>query len=163
MFDNIGEKIKKLAVVLTVLGIIGSIIFAIILWANELIGAGFLALFVGILSSWVGSFLLYGFGELIDNTKEMSNNTKIQTIVLLKEASENTKNQDNKTIKTAINLFNEYNNDIQFSIKNNKTRENSEKSQDTINTAKNSECPTCFAKITNEDKECPFCGYILKD
>ena len=72
MFDNIGGKIKGLAKVLTWIGIIGSIAagaamvdvvdedIVVIVMLGTIIG--------GSLVSWVGSFLLYGFGQLIENT-----------------------------------------------------------------------------------------------
>lgn len=72
MFNNIGSKIKTLAKVLTWIGIIGSIAagaamvdvvdedIVVIVMLGTIIG--------GSLVSWVGSFLLYGFGQLIENT-----------------------------------------------------------------------------------------------
>jgi len=70
MFDNIGGKIKKLASVITGLGITGSVIVGIILMAlaEELVLMGIIIAVVGSISSWIGSFLLYGFGELVENS-----------------------------------------------------------------------------------------------
>lgn len=31
-----------------------------------------------------------------------------------------------------------------------------------INTPSKDECPSCFHKISKDDKECSYCGYILK-
>lgn len=71
MFDNIGKKIKTLAQVICVLGIIASAIGGIILWITGG-GLGFVISLVAIpisaVVSWVGSFGLYGFGQLIENT-----------------------------------------------------------------------------------------------
>lgn len=71
MFNNIGGKIKGLAYTVAVLGIIASVIGAIVLWAansryNNTVGTGFIVLFGGCIGSWVGGFFTYGFGELID-------------------------------------------------------------------------------------------------
>lgn len=66
MFDDIGGKIKDFAVVTCVIGIIASIIIAIIMFAKEAIGMGILYLFIGPLLSWIGSFFMYGFGEIVD-------------------------------------------------------------------------------------------------
>lgn len=71
MFSNIGGKIKNLAVVITWIGIITSVIFGIMMMATgygEMVFIGFLVALVGSLLSWIGSFLLYGFGQLIENT-----------------------------------------------------------------------------------------------
>lgn len=77
MFDNIGGKIKTVATTIAWLGIIGSIIIGIIIIAEandsyypsatETL-SGWLVIIVGSLSSWVSSFTLYGFGQLIENT-----------------------------------------------------------------------------------------------
>lgn len=71
MFDNIGGKIKGLAYTVAVLGIIASVVGAIVLWAansyyNNTVGTGFIVLIGGCIGSWVSGFFTYGFGELID-------------------------------------------------------------------------------------------------
>lgn len=67
MFDNIGGKIKGVSVLITIIGIIASVVGGILIVAMIPAAWGFalLAIAVGSLVSWVGSFLLYGFGELI--------------------------------------------------------------------------------------------------
>ena len=83
-FENIGSKIKTLAVVLTVVGIVASVIFGFfILSANA--GYGLLIMVVGSLISWVSSFFTYGFGELIEKTTEIARNTKNGVKVEIKE------------------------------------------------------------------------------
>ncbi|MFA9381931.1 MAG: hypothetical protein ACERKO_12830, partial [Acetanaerobacterium sp.] len=66
MYEKIGDKIKIVAVVVTVLGVVGSIVYGIILMANELAGLGFLILVLGSLFFWLASFPLYGLGELVN-------------------------------------------------------------------------------------------------
>ncbi len=66
MFDNIGDKIKALAVVTTVIGIVTSVISGLVLLFSDMVLVGFLTMILGSLSAWVGSFVLYGFGELIE-------------------------------------------------------------------------------------------------
>lgn len=64
MFENIGQKIKKLASVLTWIGCVAS--FVVSFFAYPI---GPITIFpLGCLLSWVGSFLLYGFGQLIENS-----------------------------------------------------------------------------------------------
>ena len=72
MFDNIGGKIKGVAKFITWLGIIASVISFLIIVSigeNELIGLGFILLVVGCIGSWLSSLMLYGFGQLIENTE----------------------------------------------------------------------------------------------
>ena len=73
MFENIGRKIMTLAEIVTWLGIIGFILYGLVIMAQDedLIIVGFLVMGLGSLGSWIGSFLLYGFGQLIENTEEM--------------------------------------------------------------------------------------------
>ena len=65
MFDNIGGKIKTLAKVVCWIGIVASVILGLL--SRNVITA---LLFIGIgsLGSWIGSFMTYGFGQLIENT-----------------------------------------------------------------------------------------------
>lgn len=73
MFENIGKKMKNLAMVITWIGIICSILVGIVLVViNE--GTMILGVLVAILGSfmsWLSSFILYGFGELVDKTTEI--------------------------------------------------------------------------------------------
>ncbi len=72
MFNNIGGKIKGLATFICWLGIIGSVLGGIalvmILGDEMSIVVGIIVAIVGSLLSWIGSFLLYGFGQLIYNS-----------------------------------------------------------------------------------------------
>ena len=80
MFHNIGNKIKKLAKIVCWIGIILSIISGITLFIAAASGqadpvtavtTGIVTVVLGILVSWIGCFLLYGFGELVDNSTKM--------------------------------------------------------------------------------------------
>lgn len=71
MFKNIGGKIKGLAKVNCIVGIAISVVVGIgmIDSGNDaMIAVGVLVMIVGLLVSWIGSFFVYGFGELIENT-----------------------------------------------------------------------------------------------
>lgn len=75
MFDNIGGKIKNLAVVICWVGIILSIIIGISLMGllEEIGFVGIIVMIVGSLFSWIGSFFMYGFGQLIENSDKLVN------------------------------------------------------------------------------------------
>ena len=93
MFNNIGGKIKGLAKFLCWLGIILSVIIGVImiiaatssrsytfdsygekitLSTGGSIVAGILVIVFGSLASWIGSFFMYGFGELVENSKKVA-------------------------------------------------------------------------------------------
>ena len=82
MFKNIGGKIKGLATVICWIGIIISIIVGIVFFIEAgnagrsrrttaiITGVG--TIVGGSLVSWIGSFLLYGFGQLVENSDKVA-------------------------------------------------------------------------------------------
>ena len=72
MFDEIGRKIKILAKCITIIGIIIFVIYGIIIFANYRL-LGLAIMLGGSLLSWISSFMLYGFGHLIENTEILVN------------------------------------------------------------------------------------------
>lgn len=78
MFDNIGHKIKIVARVFFMLGVVISIFasagycMALEITDNFLLYIIFAIL--GGISSWVVSILIYGFGELIESVTKISKN-----------------------------------------------------------------------------------------
>ncbi len=78
MFDNTGEKIKVLAKVIFVLGIISAVISGIYLMTGGGIAVlyGFMTVIGGALGSWIVSIFIYGFGQIITNTDSISSNTR---------------------------------------------------------------------------------------
>lgn len=109
MFSNIGGKIKIFVVVCFVFGCIGAVITAISFWAQ--IGKGDALMFLyGLLAgggvfliSWIGSFVLYAYGQMVENTdsmtyylEEIAKETKKQTALLAaeKEAPDTTARRD---------------------------------------------------------------------
>ena len=92
MFDNIGSKIKSLAKIVCWAGIIltGIIGFVMLVSGEDVVSpVGLVVMIVGPLSSWIGSFFVYGFGELIEKT------THISEYIMDKQCPESTnKSQD---------------------------------------------------------------------
>lgn len=91
MFDNIGGKIKGAASFISVSGIIASIIAGVDLVSKETVIVGLIIIIVGSLFSWVGSFLLYGFGQLVENSDiiaEQSNRDNIKYEKTVKKQQE---------------------------------------------------------------------------
>ena len=58
---------------MTWVGIIAFVIMGFVLMAtdDDLVLTGFIVAILGALSSWVSSFVLYGFGQLIENTDKL--------------------------------------------------------------------------------------------
>lgn len=79
MFDNIGTKIKSLAKIVCWVGIIITVIAGIVMLAsgNDISSPiGLVLIVAGPIGSWISSFFVYGFGELIEKTTEIAENTK---------------------------------------------------------------------------------------
>lgn len=79
MFDNIGGKLKGLAVIICVIGICCTAMLGIVQISiaaeaeeEEMILNGFITIIVGSLASWIGSFFIYGFGELVETNTQTS-------------------------------------------------------------------------------------------
>ena len=90
-FNNIGKKIKTMAKIsfylLSVLFLFYGILL-IIKTDNDILGL--LWLILGPIISWISSFVLYGFGQLVDNSDKL---------IALKEVPNNDI-QNNKKAKT---------------------------------------------------------------
>ena len=71
MFDRIGEKIKIVAKVIFWLGVAVGFIVAYFVGEAGNNYVGMFIFLVGILVSWLGTYLLYGFGELVDNSSKI--------------------------------------------------------------------------------------------
>ena len=84
MYDNIGGKIKGLAKWGCIIGSIIMAISGIVFMTQDedFIPAGILLLILGPVICWINSWILYGFGELIEKTsnieRAMSGNEKSQ-------------------------------------------------------------------------------------
>ena len=81
MFSNIGGKIKIATKVLCWLLITLFIIMGIALLVSGAVLNGIVLLIAGPLTAWVSSFVLYGFGELVENSC-------IQTNLMIKQDME---------------------------------------------------------------------------
>lgn len=76
MFSNIGGKIRTLAKAICWLGIITAVIAGIVQLAAGATLTGLLTMIFGAIGSWLGSFILYGFGELVARVVSIDNKIK---------------------------------------------------------------------------------------
>lgn len=74
MFEDVGTKIKGIAMAFFIVDIIASVIggIAIIAADFDMIVLGIGAIALGIFLSWVGALFVYGFGELIETNQRIS-------------------------------------------------------------------------------------------
>lgn len=82
MFTNIGGKIKTLAKVICWAGIVAAVLYGIGTIALGLtsgksstaltVVTGMLTMVLGALGAWIGSFLTYGFGELVESVQKIA-------------------------------------------------------------------------------------------
>lgn len=74
MFNNVGEKIKVIAVLGFVLGIIATIIGAIVAIGTSFLSAIGILIF-GFFGSYLSVVVIYAFGELVENSTIIATNT----------------------------------------------------------------------------------------
>ena len=129
MFDNIATKLKVCAVIFTILGSICSIIYGITLFSLDTVGLGFLVMILGCLSSWVGSFMMYGLGEAIEDIQDIKHHTIKTESKLL--------NNTQKANYTVSNL--------------------NYKPVPKLSRVK-MRCPDCRQEISIDESKCPYCG-----
>lgn len=77
MFNNIGAKIKTAAKVLCWIGIVACVIIGIVMMvaSKQTVLTGLLVMIVGSLASWISSFMMVGFGQLVENSNVIAANT----------------------------------------------------------------------------------------
>lgn len=102
MFNYIKERIKQAAEILLIIGIITSFIIGIYIISQELFIVGFVTIIVGIVLSWITSLVLYGFGELIQNSD-----------IIAKRLCEHDESQEeHKNSSTSTSIIRKQNEDI---------------------------------------------------
>lgn len=79
-YENIGGKIKNLTKLIFIIEAIGIVIIGLVFLSRSdsltLSIIEVLVLFFGLAVAWVGSWLLYAFGELVEKTSDNENNTR---------------------------------------------------------------------------------------
>lgn len=78
LYSNIGNKIKTCAKIFALLSAAICISLGIICIFESRISIGLLILILGPILSWVSSFILYGFGQLIENSDKLVELTQKQ-------------------------------------------------------------------------------------
>ncbi len=76
MYDKIGDKIKTLAKAIAIIGIVASVIYGIVLLSLEQTTAGIIYILIMPFLIWANSFVLYGFGELIEKVCNIEKNIR---------------------------------------------------------------------------------------
>lgn len=101
IFSNIGKKIKLIAMVNLIIGILFSVIVGFMHIFDELVAAGIFFMFFCLFLCWISSLFIYGFGELIEKVSMISNimNGKFcenKVIESCSDSLENKFNDENK-------------------------------------------------------------------
>lgn len=81
MFNNIGRKLKGLAIVMFILGTVGVLVGYLFLLGSAMRNSSdgviitlIIGLIIGLIASWVSSWQLYAFGELVEKTTVIASN-----------------------------------------------------------------------------------------
>lgn len=73
MWDNIGERLQKLAKVVCWIGIVGSFIWGVAAIVNGQVVTGLLYAVFGSLGSWIGAWAMYGLGLVVEYVENGGN------------------------------------------------------------------------------------------
>ena len=162
MFENVGGKIKGLAVIVCWLGIIGSVITALVLWAansyrTPTIGLGIGVLVIGSLVSWISSFAAYALGEITENSEQ-------QTAILKALCEEQKKMNESlfqmKT-KSSIVSADVFENPNPVSVVKSVTDEPRKRRNPEKNNADNDQ-RVVYVDRSKREMQCPYCNKIQK-
>lgn len=86
MYSNIGKKLKTLAMVIGIIEAVAAVVTGMVLFVEgldydeELIPVALLIMFIGPALAWISTWVLYGFGELVDKTCDIARNTRPGTV-----------------------------------------------------------------------------------
>ena len=76
MYDKIGGKIKVLTKAIAIIGIVASVIYGIVLLSSGQTVAGIIYILIMPFLIWISSFVLYGFGELVEKVCNIEKNIR---------------------------------------------------------------------------------------
>ncbi len=153
MFDNIGEKIKTLAKVLTILGSALSVLYGLVLMVSDegVFFSGIFIMIFGSLLSWVGSFTLYGFGEVINQLEDSNENSRKLYRMLKKEINVLIYTSQHADKVAEMNNSDESDTDAPVSMP-----KPIEKMAESKNSGHKWLCYSC--KRLRDSTPCPYCG-----
>lgn len=110
MYNNIGGKIKGLSTALAIIGIVVAVLFGLIRLFNmddfEDFIESIIIILIGCAASWISSWLLYGLGELIEDTHSIAvSNLNIRKIMedMKRSSQENGNNNNVNTPQIQMN------------------------------------------------------------
>lgn len=160
MFNNIGGKIKELARIISYIGIGVSIFIGIVfILEKETILQGIAIAVFGTLISWVGMFVLYAYGQLVENSDMI---LEIMDLKILKSTEDsyyqNGQNFHNQNEDNFLDEMDEDNSSYSSNIKVTKRfdkcdlcRKQSEvfviKNQNVVPSKEKKICQTCYNKM----------------
>ena len=99
MFNNVGSKLKTIAVISFVIDLIGFVVLGIITISEwDMPFLGLIAILGGILVSLVIAYLLYGFGQLVENAEAVAEER--EKVTEKRKASK--VKQETKTVKSKL-------------------------------------------------------------
>ena len=98
LYENIGGKIKSWAITIFVIEAIAAVISGLVLLFSDAALAGLLTIVLGPLVAWIGSWLLYGFGELIETNAANESNTR-EILKYLKKQAAGEKTNDEAIVR----------------------------------------------------------------
>ena len=151
LYENIGGIIKNWAKWIFIFEAIGAIITGLVLLFTDedLILYGLLTLVCGPIVAYIGSWILYAFGELVEKTCDNENNTR-QILLKLNENPVEKKQTSNNAIPLTVKTTSDTP----------KTEEKESADTSTFSKTENGKiiCSQCKFEQPNGRKVCWHCG-----
>ena len=179
MFNNIGGKLKILAWIEfiggMVLSVIAGIIYLVIASKIEAstyyqayittISAGIAFLIVGPIGSWIGSWATYALGEIIENS-EIQKNYLAKIAKEIKDTAPASSSSVKATPPTTSNFYTRKNNSSMSTPQGLETISNSNEYvvevAEAVSENNTIQCPACLKEVPATKHLCPHCGNSLK-
>ena len=165
MYDNIGGKIKGLAKATFIVEAIAAIIVGIVLLVEEEWWCT-LILFCGPIVAWVSSWLLYGFGEIIDKLCDIEHNT---AMIMKPSELKKARNHHESEAKKAETATRELKKQKEAIAEDEKAKREAAIEREIANIEYvdikyvDIKCPNCHEKLSFEkgtfEAQCPFCDF----
>lgn len=158
MYENIGNKIKGLAKFLFIIAAIVFLIIGFVLLSlnGELLAISLILIFFGPLIAWISSWILYGFGQLIENTSIIAQQYNTKNNTLQKTVTEESEYAEKQPCDNSDNVTEHVQDDKEYFVFT---------EEDFIDF----NCPNCETKLSftkeqlqnNNNFKCPLCDTTL--
>ena len=158
MYDNIGSKLKILAVVIGIIQAVGSFVVGVVILVDEG-GVGLLVILLGPLFAWITTWALYALGQIADDVRAV----KIQNATIIKNYKDPQIASQEKIGEAPVRMMKETRKEVEAEHQVEVRAKNSEESRTdtasfTVGENETVVCSQCNCRQPSKRKVCWNCG-----